>query len=226
MGNLLTRGSGLAPPPQTPGESPARYSAAEKGKGRSSSFGPISPSQAPASPQEPYRRGSAPITSPKSNVGRFMDFVWPTSPPPEISPPPIPERTYTDLVGIGWAIPKEGKRAVRDVEGMGIAGGWFVLGLGWIVDRHMLSTSPIDDTSDEEDALIMGRKQARKPLDSKSVGHAIQTYKAEEADANGETSSEGTILKTPSDGERDSPEDAEKVVKLIVSLPHFDNSQS
>lgn len=32
---------------------------------------------------------------------------------------------------------KEGKRAVRDVEGMGVAGGWLVLGLGWVVDNDL-----------------------------------------------------------------------------------------
>lgn len=34
-------------------------------------------------------------------------------------------------------MPKVGKRAVRDVEGMGVAGAWFVLGLGWVVRVEM-----------------------------------------------------------------------------------------
>lgn len=36
---------------------------------------------------------------------------------------------------------KEGKRAVRDVEGMGVAGGWLLLGLGWVVDNDFQRTS-------------------------------------------------------------------------------------
>lgn len=32
---------------------------------------------------------------------------------------------------------KEGKRAIRDVKGMGIAGGWLVLGVGWTVDAEL-----------------------------------------------------------------------------------------
>lgn len=32
---------------------------------------------------------------------------------------------------------KVGKRVVRDVEGMGVVGVWFVLGLGWVVRVEM-----------------------------------------------------------------------------------------
>ena len=32
---------------------------------------------------------------------------------------------------------KEGKKAVRDVEAMGVAGGWFVLGIAWIVEQEL-----------------------------------------------------------------------------------------
>ena len=46
------------------------------------------------------------------------------------------DRKY-DLVSNGWAMRKEGKRAVRDVEGMGVAGGWLVLGIGWTVDAEL-----------------------------------------------------------------------------------------
>ena len=52
------------------------------------------------------------------------------------SPPPDKDRKY-DLVSNGWAMRKEGKRAVRDVEGMGVAGGWLVLGIGWTVDAEL-----------------------------------------------------------------------------------------
>ncbi|WWD05375.1 hypothetical protein V865_003449 [Kwoniella europaea PYCC6329] len=51
---------------------------------------------------------------------------------------PIPPRRSTlDLVASGWQIPKDGKRAVRDVKSMGVAGAWFVLGLSWLVQEEL-----------------------------------------------------------------------------------------
>ncbi|WWC96602.1 hypothetical protein V866_003471 [Kwoniella sp. B9012] len=51
---------------------------------------------------------------------------------------PIPFRRPTlDLVASGWQIPKNGKRAVRDVKSMGVAGAWFVLGLSWLVQEEL-----------------------------------------------------------------------------------------
>lgn len=244
LGNLLTRGSGLAPPAQTPGD-PARYSAAEKGKGRSHSFGPASPSQSvPTSPRQDQRRGSAATTSlaspPRTTVGRFMDFVWPSSPTSEAIPESPPDRMYIDLVGIGWAIPKEGKRAVRDVEGMGIAGGWFVLGLGWIVDGQVAAaartieaevlasdTKSSMETDPDEDTIIIGSKlkgksrqiSAMRPVELVVKIRGQEAAVGGDGGGGGETSSEGTLVKTPpEEAEEERRAEVESTVKLIVSI--------
>lgn len=51
---------------------------------------------------------------------------------PPVLEKPIPRRTTSN----GWSIPTEGKRAVRDVEGMGKAGGWLILGVAWIIQSE------------------------------------------------------------------------------------------
>jgi hypothetical protein len=68
-----------------------------------------------------------------------------------LSPTSPSDRRGYDLVATGWAIPREGKRAIRDVEGMGIAGGWLVLGIAWIVDREL-----------EKERRIQERRASRK----------------------------------------------------------------
>ena len=79
------------------------------------------------------------ITTSLSNFFSIFQASKPPSPRSE-TPGSQPEVRF-DFIGNNWAMRKEGKRAVRDVQLMGIAGGWLVLGLGWIVDKDLGSSS-------------------------------------------------------------------------------------
>lgn len=108
----------------------------------------------------------------------MMGYIWPSSPPVKDLGSTLPtsptERVYTDLVATGWTIPKEGKRAVRDVEGMGVAGGWYVLGLGWIVDGQitLLPEETIREEEQENDSAsaVEEQDEGRVVFGSKSKG--------------------------------------------------------
>ncbi|KAK6907833.1 hypothetical protein I203_101834 [Kwoniella mangroviensis CBS 8507] len=73
--------------------------------------------------------------------------------------PTPPRRPTLDLVASGWQIPKDGKRAVRDVRSMGIAGAWFVLGLSWLVQEE----------SEREKKQVNKRQQQQIPQSVKIV---------------------------------------------------------
>ncbi|RXK37377.1 hypothetical protein M231_05364 [Tremella mesenterica] len=111
-----------------------------------------------------------------NRLRRMISFFYPPLPSPTLVTPPLsppPERRF-DLATNGWTIPKEGKRAVRDAKGMGIAGGWLVLGIGWVVDGELdkeavvnASLTRIDiisGTSEDEDGVMV--------FDVKSKGRA------------------------------------------------------
>lgn len=163
---------------------------------------PLSPS-APSPSQE------------KSATTRFRDFVF-RSPP--ISPPVDPPAQAITPVAVGWGIPSDGKKAVRDVEGMGVAGGWLVLGLGWLVEQELakgrLSSrkgSDSDAMEGDEDALsFLAESRTRSTTstrassrrgsiagDQPSVGHSN----------NSSDVTESTLLKTPFEDDRNSTRD-------------------
>ncbi|WVQ85745.1 hypothetical protein IAT38_007912 [Cryptococcus sp. DSM 104549] len=136
LGNLLIRGSGLMeavsrPLASSPDE-PVGSGTASAGAGLGTTGGK---GKGRADVGEVYG------THRPSFFSRL--FGSPVSPPPATSPTLGSPTTTTerrkpvDLISAGWQIPKEGKRAVRDVEGMGVAGAWFVLGLGWIVQAEL-----------------------------------------------------------------------------------------
>lgn len=158
-------------------------------------------------------------------------------------PNPVPEKTYTDLVATGWAIPTDGKRAVRDVEGMGVAGGWYVLGLGWIVDRHnsasfkrqpdfvlredgtMARPVTIHEVEDD-DVIRFGSRAVKRSTRSRtpiaSRGNVTLETSVEGMDKL-DSSSDGTIIKTPADEDGEEPvreqmDDPEAILKLLVSI--------
>ena len=70
---------------------------------------------------------------------------------------------------------------MRDVEAMGVAGGWFVLGLGWVVEREraplsvpkLSSVGDVGDCGSEEEELVViglkGRGKARVRKDEPSA---------------------------------------------------------
>lgn len=148
LGNLLTRGSGLHPSeaidPSDPRKGkpralstsssvviiPRRGSADTSGsRPRSLGHGDLAGSPA----------GSSRTQRPSNAITRAINYFFASPPQSPLETPicsPLEKRNI-DLVASGWAIPKDGKRAVRDVEGMGVAGGWFVLGLGWAVEKEL-----------------------------------------------------------------------------------------
>ncbi|TYJ52662.1 hypothetical protein B9479_006711 [Cryptococcus floricola] len=123
---------------------------------------PVSPAALASASEKPYAisfwsRLFAPSSPPS------------TSPSPSsanaLSPPlsPSAARKKHDLIAAGWQIPKEGKRAVRDVEGMGVAGAWFVLGLGWAVEQakerqRIVAAVAAVAAVDEQGEYLVGRK--------------------------------------------------------------------
>ncbi|ODO12140.1 hypothetical protein I350_00926 [Cryptococcus amylolentus CBS 6273] len=138
---------------------------------------PVSPAASTRAAEKPYAT---------SFWSRF--FAFPPSPSPSpspsnaLSPPlsPSAARKKHDLIAAGWQIPKEGKRAVRDVEGMGVAAAWFVLGLGWAVEQACARESiPAVDAarevlvgrkgSGDEEAIVFGSKKG------KGKGKAVPT---------------------------------------------------
>ncbi|ODO07652.1 hypothetical protein L198_01233 [Cryptococcus wingfieldii CBS 7118] len=147
LGNLLIRGSAVMEATST-----------------LSMERPVSPAASTRAAEKPYAtsfwsRFFAPSFSPSPS----------TSPSPSsanaLSPPlsPSAARKKHDLIAAGWHIPREGKRAVRDVEGMGVAGAWFVLGLGWAVERakerqRVVAAAAAVAAVDEQGEYLVGRK--------------------------------------------------------------------
>lgn len=237
LGHLLTRGSSLSPTSPT---SPTDPHTSGKGKARAYSF--ASPPTSPIVEDRPSESASA---LPRI-ASRILSFFAPAEPEVAQSPP---ERVYTDIVSNGWAIPTDGKKAVRDVEGMGVAGGWYVLGLGWIVDgQHQLPLARAIIEFDEEDegghsrcSTITPQKIRRKLQEEKDASTVItfqskrvkpKDRRALQVDTPGlvggdkeSSSSEGTMLKTPPGGGEDElapvgpVQDTETTMKLLVCLP-------
>lgn len=167
-----------------------------------------------------------------------MGYIWPSSPavkdPGPTSSTPPTERVYTDLVATGWTIPKEGKRAVRDVEGMGVAGGWYVLGLGWIVDGQIalqpeetirgeeLESDPGSAVEEQDEGRVVFGSKSKGKIRRSPMIRPIDPVVRDDPDDTAivESSSEDTILKTPiyeedRAGLRPSS-DPETTLKLIV----------
>jgi hypothetical protein len=93
----------------------------------------------------------------RSVTTRFRNFVF-RSPP--ISPPVESQAQAVTPVAVGWGIPTDGKKAVRDSEGMGVAGGWLVLGLGWLVEEELAKTRLSSrKSSDSETAVDAGSEK-------------------------------------------------------------------
>ena len=81
-------------------------------------------------------------------------------------------------MGDGWIIRKEGKIAVRDVEAMGVAGGWFVLGIAWVVEQE-LEPGRLASSSAHENAE--GPTSFRESEDDVLVWHSKGKGKASKA---------------------------------------------
>lgn len=134
----------------------------------------------------------------KSAAARLLGMFYnpPSSPTESISPvsPTSPTDRRLEFLANGWSIPRAGKRAVRDVEGMGVAGGWFVLGLGWLVEdekkKERERQAKLDEAResavaktdfvqnhdgawtrevDSDDALVFGSKAKTKQLKTNTI---------------------------------------------------------
>ena len=117
LGNLLTRGSGIKAVPMTPTDESKTFN-----------FAPTS--------QSPDSAPTTPLESPSIMTKITGYFGWPSvSVPPRLMEEPKPQ--VRRLLGDSWSIPKEGKRAQRDVQGMGVAAGWLLLGLAWIIEGEL-----------------------------------------------------------------------------------------
>ena len=136
LGNLLTRGTAFASSPTTPPIDLPSVKGKERERDTPVTTQTFSPLVSPISPPAFSRFLHTFFTSGDNSAAPALM----TSPPPE------KDRKY-DLVSNGWAMRKEGKRAVRDVEGMGVAGGWLVLGIGWTVDAELQQSEAKSATS-------------------------------------------------------------------------------
>jgi hypothetical protein len=102
---------------------------------------------------------------------------------------------------------------VRDVEGMGKAGGWYVLGLGWIIDHEQrVHVYACKESVGEEGALVFDRKgkgkarerQDVEPARRESPSPASTVTSLSPTDTNGDSSSgisastiESGLVQTP-----------------------------
>ena len=150
----------------------------------------------------------------KSATTRFREFVF-RSPP--VSPPPESTIQTAKPVAVGWAIPTDGKRAVRDVDGMGVAGGWLVLGLGWLVEEEMAKSrvnsrkSSNRDTASEDDpvSFVTAPQSERQSTPSTRASSRRESISALDssivASNDSSEATESTLLKTPYEDDRSTP---------------------
>ncbi|BEJ13234.1 hypothetical protein CspHIS471_0304080 [Cutaneotrichosporon sp. HIS471] len=136
LGNLLARGSGLTQPEDSPQSTVAKPKTDSGSPSRSwlSSFFRVPHALAPVS-------NPAPVESPKEE---------------------FPGLRTTRLSSNGWELPKDGKRVVRNVEAMGKAAGWLVLGVGQILETEAdRAVKPVErprKASVEDGAVVFDSK--------------------------------------------------------------------
>lgn len=126
---------------------------------------------------------------------------------------------------------------MRDVEGMGRAGGWLILGIGWLIDdeirRSVVTPAPSSrqppgplSPSDEEDDMILfkskGKGNADQPPRSAPPVHGVPGVEGRPRQTRSVASSVtdstdySSVLRTPGEGSGDKTSD-ENSIKLLVS---------
>lgn len=166
--------------------------------------------------------------TPASPTSWFSSLFRSSSPPPSQASEKQPRRLVTN----GWSLPTDGKRVVRDVEGMGRAGGWLILGLGWLIDdevkRSVVAPSPYrhqqdqaQSPTDEENMIVFsskGKESAdhpnRTPFVHDSSDGRVQAAPSVASSVTDSTDY-STILRTPGEGSGDKASD-ESTIKLMV----------
>jgi hypothetical protein len=110
----------------------------------------------------------------------------------------------------GWELPKDGKRVVRNVEAMGKAAGWLVLGVGLILESEGGRIAKVERPrkNSEEDGAVV--------FDSKGKGRARSHNNLGDALSNGSAASMAAAAENGPDDGRDTLT-AVKRVKLLVS---------
>lgn len=155
LGNLLIRGTSFSSAPTTP---------TEDGTVRRDSKS----SQNESSPAD-----SLPSPTIAKAFASFFRSTLPSTPAGNDDKRPSPSPTYTkrfDVSSNNWAIRKEGKRAMRDVEGMGVAGGWLVLGIAYIVEGE-LQRQDMKRKAQQAQALeFKKRSQVARPIPAADEG--------------------------------------------------------
>ncbi|ORY23930.1 hypothetical protein BCR39DRAFT_548287 [Naematelia encephala] len=144
LGNILTRGSSLHPI-QRP---PDRDFPAPLSPRRRSSTSPQRNTHSSTSAKGSMDSYSSIVSTPSTIAkNRILSLFFRPSPPstPPVESPPLVSPTRQDVASNGWIMRKEGKRVVRDVKGMGMAAGWYTLGVGWVVDAELAREQHLAD---------------------------------------------------------------------------------
>lgn len=190
LGNLLTRGSSLL----------------------NSDVITTEPTSSETTPRARKRTESGDTVTTKTATARIRDYIFrspPISPSSTLDSPKQPARRIT----VGWGIPREGNKAVRDVEGMGVAGGWLVLGLGWLVEEEMArgrlkpqAASP-DDTSHlcpdgDDDALLIKRRRHTATRHSSRRNSVSDQQSSVGMSNDSSDRTESSMVKTPHEDDR------------------------
>ncbi|WRT66028.1 uncharacterized protein IL334_002979 [Kwoniella shivajii] len=170
LGNLLIRGSAF-----TEHDQHNQHVDGAKGKGRAS----LSYQDGDDDEEEGGNQAMASRFSTYTAPSNVFNRMFGSNTTKQTTNPsrPVPYRRPTvDLVDAGWQIPKDGKRAVRDAKAMGVAGAWFVLGLGWIVQSEMDRAS----TKESDSRNTMSITQPIRMVSSSSIDNIGREYVDEE----------------------------------------------
>lgn len=232
LGNLLARGSSLLNHNQNGNpESPSSLIPSHISRGSRSSD-----------------QSDKTITSTAARI-RGIFFSSPPVTPTVASPTErLQEQQHQRPVAVGWGIPRYGNRAVRNVEGMGLASAWLVLGLGWLVESeedgpglaspvgHQPDTEqrqpiPEMEQNTDEDVLVLWTKSrsSRSNASSTDISRAASSLDQRQQSSSPDLShassdkTDSTVLKTPY--AEDGPSRGEQKerteyeqLKLMVSL--------
>lgn len=186
-----------------------------------------------AQPEEAHTPISPSETAPSSLHARSPQTSWFASIFRSSSPAVSPgvEKLSPRLITNGWSLPTDGKRAVRDVEGMGKAGGWLILGIGWLIDGEVQRStsnripprsqaiSHSNDVESDEDMIVFdlkGKGRAGSRPFRQSPHQCIPAISNSSS-----TTEESFDLPTPEDDE-DTCRHSWKTIKLLVSPMNID----
>ncbi|CAK9783523.1 unnamed protein product [Cutaneotrichosporon oleaginosum] len=173
LGNLLARGSGLAKAEDSPQSSIAKPPT-DTSRSWFASFFRAVPAPAPASALAP---APAPAPAPAHAHAPAPASASASASAPVESPQDVfPTSRTSRLSSNGWELPKDGKRVVRNVEAMGKAAGWLVLGVGLILEseagRIFKAVERPRKNSEEDGAVVFDSKGKGRARSHNNLGEA------------------------------------------------------